>query len=74
MKKKVLIIVAAVVLVLLLIPIPLQLKDGGTKTYNAVLYRVVAWHALVEDAPDGYKTGTEVHLFPKNFKDLSEVK
>lgn len=67
MKKKTVIIILIVLFILLIIPVPLKLKDGGTTTYNAVLYRIVVWHALDENEPSGYKTGTEFHIFPFNF-------
>ena len=68
--KKRILIPLIVLLAVLLIPLPLRLKDGGTVTYNAVLYRVVVWHALNEADVGGYKTGVEVHIFPKNLKPL----
>ena len=72
-KKKVVIIIIIIVIALLVIPfpVPMTYKDGGTKVYNAVLYRIVVWHALDLDSPDGYKTGTDIHFIPDNFKNLS---
>ncbi len=65
MKKKTAIIVAMViVLLVLLFPIREIYKDGGTKTYTALTYKVIVWNTL-----DG-KTGTEVHFFPFNFYGL----
>ena len=72
-KKKIVIISAIVCVVLLLVPIPLQVKDGGTMTYNAVLYRIVVWNKIDDTKPDGYKTGTEIHFFPQNFKNSAEL-
>ncbi len=38
--KRTVITVLVILFVLMLIPIPLRLKDGGTVTYQAVLYSV----------------------------------
>ena len=62
-------IALGVVLAIGCVPLPLQLKDGGTVTYNALLYRVVCWHQLTE-TEGVYKTGVEFHFFPRNFQDL----
>ena len=51
------------------IPVPATLKDGGTRTYSALLYRVVAWHRL---GGSGYSTGVEVQLFPRNVGPLQD--
>lgn len=51
------------------IPIPAILKDGGTRTYNALLYRVIVWHQLT-DVPGEYKTGVEFQIIPWNFQPL----
>ena len=67
MKRKRLWIALAVVLAILLIPVPSTLKDGGTKVYTAVLYRIVIWHQLDEDVRGGYRTGTEFEIFPFHF-------
>ena len=72
MKKKGVIIIVIIIVVLLLIPFPLQARDGGTRIYNAILYKVVVWHRIDETQPGGYKTGIEVHFIPNNFNDLSE--
>ena len=49
MKKKILII-CAILLLILIIPIPaIQSKDGGTKRYEALTYKVVAWHRFYDD-------------------------
>ncbi len=46
MKKKVRISICVLLAIVLLIPIPMHLKDGGTITYNAVLYQVENVHTL----------------------------
>ena len=48
MKKKVLItIVIVAIILILLFPIRLQLKDGGTVEYKALLYKVSKVHRLI---------------------------
>lgn len=48
MKKKVLItIVIVAIILILLFPIRLQLKDGGTVQYRALLYKVSKIHRLI---------------------------
>lgn len=46
MKKKIAAGVCVLLVLALLIPIPMTLKDGGTKVYQAVLYRVEFVHRL----------------------------
>lgn len=48
MKKKVLITIVIVAMILILLfPIRLQLKDGGTVQYKALLYKVSKVHRLI---------------------------
>lgn len=67
MKRKIIKIGIVILIALLLIPIPLAYKDGGTKSYNAVLYKIIVWNALDENEPGGYRTGTDFYIFPFNF-------
>ena len=61
MKKRVAIIIAVVLVALaLLIPIPLYAKDGGTVTYQAILYSVTDYHSAKH--PEGFYTGTEIKI------------
>lgn len=70
-KKRKLIIFIVIVLIILFIPLNIaRCKDGGTVTYTALSYKVIVWHQL-DDSPDGYKTGTEIHFFPNNFHDIN---
>lgn len=79
-KKKALLVVLIALLVLCLIPLPLMRKDGGTKEFVAVLYRVIVWHQMNPDHHDyeadevrsdepEFLTGTNVYVFPFNFGD-----
>ena len=58
--KKALIVICILVALILLFPIRLQMKDGGTVVYNAILYDVYDVHRIkpVENpSPDGtYET------------------
>lgn len=40
MKKKVIIVLIVAILLILIFPIRLQLKDGGTVEYKALLYKI----------------------------------
>lgn len=67
MKKKLRIIIPLIIALILLIPIPMHAKDGGTVTYNAVLYSVTKRHSMWNESgtPDGtfgYLIGTEVRI------------
>ena len=69
MKKKVLAgIMIAVVLAILFVPMPIgPCKDGGTRQYSALTYKIVAWHRLHDD---GIYKATKVYWFPNNFKSV----
>lgn len=48
-------------------------KDGGTRTFTSLTYKVIMWKEL--PAIDGsHKTGTEIYLFPNNFFELSHYR
>lgn len=67
MKKRIWIILI-VILALLFVPIPTGVyKDGGTRTYTALTYKIVAWNRMT-----GYSTynETKVYWFPYNFKSI----
>lgn len=56
----------------LLVPIPVHYKDGGTVSYNAVLYSVTKVHSMTArngadgKFEEGYEVGTRVRvlIFP----------
>ena len=62
MKKKIVIGLSILLIILLLIPIKTHLKDGGSKVYRAVLYRVDKVHGKNETFDDGYRDGTIVTI------------
>ena len=70
--KKVLLI--AGILFILLIPIKKTYKDGGTREYSAILYKVIKWHILDDDYESGYNDSTEIHIFPTNFHGIDYYK
>ena len=71
MKKKILII-CAILLLILIIPIPaIQSKDGGTKRYEALTYKVVAWHRFYDD--DKIFEKTSIYFFPESQLSLDEL-
>ena len=72
MKKKIWIPILIVVgLAILVIPIPTSVcRDGGTREYMAMMYKIVDWNRLIED---GKYDKTKVYFFPKNFKSLDEL-
>lgn len=66
-KKKIAVIITAVILITLLFPIKNHVKDGGTVTYDAVLYGITKQHSMVSDiasptGESGYKIGTRVRI------------
>ena len=69
MKKKICVIVVVALLVLMLIPSKMNLEDGGTKVYRAVLYTVTDWHRLNDEYSEGdtlvpaYIEGVTVRIF-----------
>ena len=78
MKKTVIMIAIAVLLLLILfVPIPRgTYRDGGTKDYRALTYRIVVWNRLT-DGLSGDENGvyhkTSVFWFPHNFKSIDEL-
>ena len=81
MKKKIWIVILVVIL-FLVVPIPNQYKDGGTKDYRALIYRVIKWDRLLDlehldlDYPefkDGCFHKTSIYWFPENFKNLDQL-
>lgn len=61
MKKKIIITIIIVAILILLVPIPNQLKDGGTVEYKALTYKISRVHRLVEDM--GYEDGLIIEVF-----------
>ena len=72
MKKKILIpIIIIFVLTILFVPIPSgAYKDGGTREYTALTYKIVDWNRLT--AGETYNK-TKVYFFPDNFKSIDRL-
>lgn len=73
MKKKIWIpIIVIVVLAILFIPIPSGVyKDGGTRSYTALTYKLVDWNRMIT-ADETYDK-TRVYFFPNNFKSIDSL-
>ncbi len=72
MKKKI-IITLVIVLLILVIPVPTTLfvKDGGTKAFTSLTYKIVDWNRLY-GAGDVYEA-TKIYPFPLNFLSLDKL-
>lgn len=71
MKKKVWIIVLIAVLVLALIPIPTGgYKDGGTRVYQALTYKIVDWNRMYGD---GTYNETRVYFIPDCWRSIDSL-
>ena len=72
MKQKLWILIVTIVLfAILLVPIPSGIcKDGGTRAYTALTYKIVDWNRLTGD---GIYDKTKVYLFPNNFKSIDQL-
>ena len=71
MKKRIRIICVILVLILV-IPMPISpLKDGGTREFVALTYKVVIYRHLYGEG-EQYKA-VKVYLFPDNFTPIGEL-
>lgn len=72
MKKKITIFVLVVVIFAFIIPIPISsARDGGTKQYASLTYKIVKWHHLYDNGE--IYDDTEIYLFPSNYMSLDEL-
>ncbi len=72
MKKKNWIILAIIVLLILTIPIPISsARDGGTREYVALTYKIVKWNHLYDNGE--VYDDTEIYLFPLNFQTADKL-
>ena len=70
MKKKILII-CAILLLILVVPIPTaRMKDGGSKEYIALTYKIIAWH---HDCGDKFFEKTCIYFFLDNRLPVGEL-
>ena len=71
MKKKIWILIGAALLAVLLIPIPTGVcKDGGTREYTALTYKIIDWNRLTDD---GIYEKTNIYFFPYNLKSIDAL-
>ena len=72
MKKKIWIPIVIVLIAVLFIPIPSGVyKDGGTREYTALTYKVVDWNRLTDDGST--YSATKVYFFPNNFRSFDNL-
>jgi len=71
-KSKRWVILLVLLLLVLLIPVPSgTYKDGGTKAYTALTYKIVHWKRLI--GADGVYEKTRVYPFPLNFSSIDAL-
>lgn len=71
MKKKLWIPTLILLLAVLFLPIPgAAYKDGGTREYTALTYKIVDWNRLTGDS---IYDETKVYFFPNNFKSIDSL-
>ena len=72
MKKKIWIpVIAVIAAAIMLIPIPTGIyKDGGTREYTALTYKIVVWNRFTENST---YSKTKVYFFPDKFKSIDSL-
>ena len=69
-KKRIAVVLTVLILLILFLPIPYgTYKDGGTKDYRALTYRIVIWNRLTGEEDRTYHK-TSVYWFPYNFRSI----
>lgn len=56
-----------IALLLGLSPVRLMMKDGGSTVYASLLYRITFYHRFDDTRPTGYRTDTDMKVFPFHF-------
>ncbi len=70
-KKKILITVIIVLILILIIPVPSGVyKDGGTRAYTSLTYKIVDWNVITAD---NIYDKIKIYFFPDNFKSVDEL-
>ena len=70
-KKRWIPIAAAAAAALLFVPIPTgHYKDGGTRDYTALTYKIVDWNRLTGD---GIYHETRAYFFPNHFRSIDSL-
>ena len=71
MKKKTVLILIGILLAVPFIPIPTGVfRDGGTRTYSAMAYKLVIWNRLTEN---GIYHKVSIYWFPDSLKGIDEL-
>ncbi len=69
--KKILLTIIVVLLFMALIPVPGPVyRDGGTREYRALAYRIVVWNRLVDD---GIYHKVSFYPFPDSLRSIDEL-
>ena len=69
--RRIVILIAVLIMVILVIPVPKGVyKDGGTREYAALTYKIVDWNRLFES---GIYEKTQIYLLPDNFKSIDAL-
>lgn len=63
MKKKMIIIICIIIGIVMLIPIPNQLKDGGSVEYRALIYKVTRLYRFNEASTATHEEGWIIEIF-----------
>ena len=72
MKKKKAYIAILIIMLVLVIPIPVSpARDGGTRTYAALTYKVVQWNHFY--GGDQLYSESKIYFFPNNFRSLDDL-
>ena len=73
MKKKTKIMIAIILIfTVLFVPVPSDIvKDGGTRFYTALTYKVAKWKVMI--GVDYVYDKTSIYWFPDNFKSYNEL-
>ena len=73
MKKKMILLLGSLfVLLALFLPVPTgTYKDGGTKEYTSLTYKIVVWNRLVDEDTTYHKTS--IFWIPDNRKSIDEL-
>lgn len=74
MKKKsnIYIVIIVLVAIILFAPIPTgRMKDGGSRQYSALTYKIILWNRIIGEN-EFYKK-TRIYWFPDNFKSIDDL-
>ena len=71
-KKKIIMILIVIFVLILVVPIPTGIyKDGGTKEFSALTYKIVDWNHLCANGAIFEKTS--IYFFPFNFASIDTL-